>query len=80
MVLEPSFIGIFLMVIMGVGSFLLGRWLSRGWRDRRRAKDIAAARAKLDARKRGAEGAAADPVQGARPQRRARGRREGRRG
>jgi hypothetical protein len=63
MVLEPSFIGIFLMVIMGVGSFLLGRWLSRGWRDRRRAKDIAAARA-----------------QETRQQRRARERREGRRG
>jgi len=63
MVLEPSFIGIFLMVIMGVGSFLLGRWLSRGWRDRRRAKDMAAARA-----------------QETRQQRRARERREGRRG
>ena len=63
MVLEPSFIGIFLRVSMGVGSFLLGRWLSRGWRDRRRAKDIAAARA-----------------QETRQQRRARERREGRRG
>ncbi|WOP14186.1 hypothetical protein [Ottowia sp. SB7-C50] len=63
MVLEPSFIGIFLMVIMGVGSFLLGRWLSRGWRERRRAKDIAAAR-----------------LQETRQQRRARERREGRRG
>ncbi len=63
MVFEPSFIGIFLMVIMGVGSFLLGRWLSRGWRDRRRAKDIAATR-----------------PQETRQQRRARERREGRRG
>ena len=46
MLLEPSFIGIFLMVLMAVGSFLLGRWLSRRWRDKRRAKDIAAAQAK----------------------------------
>ena len=45
MVLEPTFIGIFLMVVMSIGSFLLGRWLSRGWRARRRDKEIAAQRA-----------------------------------
>lgn len=45
MQLDPSFFGIFVMVLMGVGSFLLGRWLSRNWRARQRAKDIAAARA-----------------------------------
>ena len=43
MQLDLSFFGVFIMVLMAVGSFLLGRWLSRHWR--RRAKDIAAARA-----------------------------------
>ena len=45
MQLDLSFFGVFIMVLMPVGSFLLGRWLSRHWRARRRAKDIAAARA-----------------------------------
>ena len=45
MQLDLSFFGVFIMVLMAVGSFLLGRWLSRHWRSRRRAKDIAAARA-----------------------------------
>jgi hypothetical protein len=45
MQLELSFFGVFIMVLMAVGSFQLGRWLSRHWRARRRAKDIAAARA-----------------------------------
>lgn len=45
MQLDLSFFGAFIMVLMAVGSFLLGRWLSRHWRARRRAKDIAAARA-----------------------------------
>ncbi|MBP6779361.1 MAG: hypothetical protein KA148_02385 [Ottowia sp.] len=45
MQLDLSFFGVFIMVLMAVGSFLLGRWLSRHWRARRRAKDIAAARA-----------------------------------
>ena len=45
MQLDLSFFGVFIMVLMVVGSFLLGRWLSRHWRARRRAKDIAAARA-----------------------------------
>ena len=45
MQLDLSFCGVFIMVLMAVGSFLLGRWLSRHWRARRRAKDIAAARA-----------------------------------
>ena len=45
MQLDLSFFGVFIMVLMAVGSFLLGRWLSRHWRACRRAKDIAAARA-----------------------------------
>ena len=45
MQLDLSFFGVFIMVLMAVGSFLLGRWLSRHWRARRRAKDSAAARA-----------------------------------
>lgn len=45
MQLDLSFFGVFIMVLMAVGSFLLGRWLSRHWRARSRAKDIAAARA-----------------------------------
>ena len=45
MQLDLSFFGVFIMVLMAVGSFLLGRWLSRHWRARRRAKDIAAPRA-----------------------------------
>lgn len=45
MQLDLSFFGVFIMVLMAGGSFLLGRWLSRHWRARRRAKDIAAARA-----------------------------------
>ena len=45
MQLDLSFFGVFIMVLMAVGSFLLGRWLSRHWRARRRAQDIAAARA-----------------------------------
>ena len=45
MQLDLSFFGVFIMVLMAVGSFLLGRWLSRHWRARRRAKGIAAARA-----------------------------------
>ena len=45
MQLDLSFFGVFIMVLMAVGSFLLGRWLSRHWRAWRRAKDIAAARA-----------------------------------
>ena len=45
MQLDLSFFGVFIMVLMAVGSFLLGRGLSRHGRARRRAKDIAAARA-----------------------------------
>lgn len=44
--LDASVLGIFLFVLCGVGSFLLGRHFSRGWRARRRAKEQAAARAK----------------------------------
>ena len=44
--LDPSVVGVLVMLFMAVCSFLLGRWLSRGWRDKRRAKDAAAARAK----------------------------------
>ena len=39
--LEVSAIGIFLMLLTSVASFLLGRRLSRNWR----AKDVAKARA-----------------------------------
>ena len=45
MQLDLSFFGVFIMVLMAVGSFLLGRWQPRHRRARRRAKDIAAARA-----------------------------------
>ena len=43
--LEVSAIGIFLMLLTSVASFLLGRWCSRNWRAKRRAKDVAKARA-----------------------------------
>ena len=43
--LEVSAIGIFLMLLTSVASFLLGRPLSRNWREKRRAKDVAKARA-----------------------------------
>ena len=47
--LEVSAIGIFLMLLTSVASFLLGRWFSRNWRAKRRAKrrakDVAKARA-----------------------------------
>ena len=42
--LEVSAIGIFLMLLTSVASFLLGRWFSRNWRAKRRAKDVAKAR------------------------------------
>lgn len=44
--LDPSVVGVLVMLFMAAVSFLLGRWLSRNWRAKRRAKDIAAARAK----------------------------------
>ena len=43
--LEVSAIGIFLMLLTSVASFLLGRWFSHNWRAKRRAKDVAKARA-----------------------------------
>ena len=43
--LEVSAIGIFLMLLTSVASFLLGRWFSRNWRAKRRTKDVAKARA-----------------------------------
>lgn len=43
--LEPSAVGILLAVLMGVGSFWLGRRLSRGWREKRAEKEQAARRA-----------------------------------
>ncbi len=46
MPLDLSFIGVFVMTLTAVGSFLLGRWLSRRWRDKRRARDLAEARAR----------------------------------
>jgi uncharacterized membrane protein YdjX (TVP38/TMEM64 family) len=33
------------MLLTSVASFLLGRWFSRNWRAKRRAKDVAKARA-----------------------------------
>ncbi|MDO5692766.1 MAG: hypothetical protein Q4G70_09845 [Pseudomonadota bacterium] len=46
MQLDPSLFGILVMVLMGVGSFTLGRWLSRRWSAKRHARDIAKARAR----------------------------------
>ena len=43
--LEVSALGIFLMLLTSVASFLLGRRFSRNWRATRRAKDVAKARA-----------------------------------
>lgn len=43
--LEVSALGIFLMLLTSVASFLLGGWFSRNWRAKRRAKDVAKARA-----------------------------------
>ena len=43
--MELNFFGVFIMALTAAGSFLFGRWLSRRWRDQRRAKDLAAARA-----------------------------------
>lgn len=39
---DLSPVGLLLMVIGGVVSFLLGRYVSRGWRARRRDKEAAA--------------------------------------
>lgn len=39
---DLSPVGLLLMVIGGVVSFLLGRYVSRGWRARRRDKEVAA--------------------------------------
>ena len=44
--MEISWVGYVLMLVMAGVSFALGRWLSRDWRAKRRAKEIAAARAK----------------------------------
>lgn len=46
MPMDWSVLGIFLMVVCSIGSFFLGRYVSRGWRERRRIKDQAAARAR----------------------------------
>ena len=43
--LEVSVVGILVMLLTAAASFLVGRWLSRGWRAKRRAKDVATARA-----------------------------------
>ena len=43
--LEVSAIGIFLMLLTSAASSLLGRWFPRDWRAKRRAKDVAKARA-----------------------------------
>ena len=44
--MQMSPITMLILLVCSVGSFALGRWLSRGWRAKRRAKEIAAARAK----------------------------------
>ena len=44
--LDLSAVGVFVMLLCAAGSFLLGRWLSRRWRTGRKAKDLAAARAR----------------------------------
>ncbi|QTD43753.1 hypothetical protein [Ottowia testudinis] len=43
--LDLSAAGIMVMLLTAAASFALGRWLSRGWREKRRAKNVAAARA-----------------------------------
>ncbi len=43
--LDWSALGIFLFLVCSIGSFMLGRHFSRGWRERRRAKEQAAVRA-----------------------------------
>lgn len=42
---ELSPVGLLIMALGGVASFLLGRYLSRGWRARRSEKEAAARRA-----------------------------------
>lgn len=44
--LDFSGVGLFLLLICSIGSFLLGRHFSRNWRARRRAREQAAARAR----------------------------------
>ncbi len=44
--LDLSAVGVFVMLLTAVGSFLLGRWLSRRWRAARQARQLAAARAR----------------------------------
>ncbi len=39
---ELSPVGLLVMAVGGVVSFLLGRYLSRGWRAKRREKEVAA--------------------------------------
>lgn len=39
---ELSPVGLLAMALGGVVSFLLGRYLSRGWRAKRREKEVAA--------------------------------------
>ena len=43
--MQMSPLAMLIVLVCAVGSFALGRWLSRGRRARRREKDIAAARA-----------------------------------
>ncbi len=44
--MDISTTGLIIFALMSAASFLFGRWVSRGWRERRRAKEQAAARAK----------------------------------
>ena len=39
---QLSPVGLLVMAVGGVVSFLLGRYLSRGWRAKRREKEVAA--------------------------------------
>ena len=43
--MELSPFAILIVLVFGALSFALGRWLSRGWRAKRRASDQAAQRA-----------------------------------
>ena len=39
--MDVSSVAILILLASAVGSFALGRWLSRGWREKRRAKEQA---------------------------------------
>lgn len=43
--LDLSAVGLLVLGLSTLASFVLGRWLSRGWRDKRSQRDEAASRA-----------------------------------